>query len=175
MTIHKLEIVSHPHGIENIGDVAAYILSACGGKLPMMRLQLLAYYICAWDLAFHTQPLIETEFQAWVHGPVSRDLWNICGISARTLSVMSMVSDADVNGSPERLSPEGRVHIDDVLSSYGHLGMGELSDLVRSETPWLNARGDAEPAQKCATVILPQVMQEFYRIQAGKAFSAEVL
>jgi len=55
-------------------QLANYLL-AVAGPMPHLKLQKLAYYVEAWHLAYFGEPLIEDNFQAWLHGPVSPRIW----------------------------------------------------------------------------------------------------
>ena len=55
-------------------DVAKYILEQLG-PLSTMKLQKLCYYAQAWSLAWDEEPLFPHEFEAWVNGPVCRELF----------------------------------------------------------------------------------------------------
>ena len=60
--------------IYNIKDVANWFLQH--QTMPHKKLQKLCYYAQAWNLVFNGQKMFNGEFEAWVHEPVNRSLWN---------------------------------------------------------------------------------------------------
>ncbi|NJM61724.1 MAG: DUF4065 domain-containing protein, partial [Oscillatoriales cyanobacterium RU_3_3] len=61
-------------------DVARYFLCRVdresGDTISLLKLQKLVYYAQAWSLVFRSQPLFFQDVEAWVSGPVVRDVWN---------------------------------------------------------------------------------------------------
>lgn len=66
----------------NINDIVDYIINRFerGGKndLTMLKLQKLLYYAQAWYLVNKgkNKRLFIGKFEAWVHGPVNREIFN---------------------------------------------------------------------------------------------------
>ena len=58
----------------SIFDIANWFLHkvTCDQK----KLQKLCYYAQAWHLAMYGSELCTASFEAWVHGPVNRMLWD---------------------------------------------------------------------------------------------------
>lgn len=61
-------------------ELAIYVFARIQ-RLNHMKLQKLIYYIDAWHLVFFYEPLINENFEAWVHGPVVREVWDFLKIS----------------------------------------------------------------------------------------------
>ncbi|MDB6118895.1 MAG: putative prophage protein, partial [Verrucomicrobiaceae bacterium] len=64
----------------NALDVAKYFLSKAdadeaGDVISNLKLQKLLYYAQGFHLALTGAPLFEEDIQAWVHGPVVREVW----------------------------------------------------------------------------------------------------
>ena len=62
-----------------INDTADYIISKLNDgrtSLNVLKLQKLMYYCQAWSLALREMRLFSGVFQAWVHGPVNRALYD---------------------------------------------------------------------------------------------------
>ena len=60
-------------GKYSVFDIANWFLSK--GEMTHKKLQKLCYYAQAWCYALKDYRLENTDFQAWVHGPVSPALW----------------------------------------------------------------------------------------------------
>ena len=60
--------------MNNVFDVAEYILSQTG-TISAMKLQKLIYYCQAWSLVWDDKKLFPEKIEAWISGPVIRDLY----------------------------------------------------------------------------------------------------
>ncbi|MBF4344554.1 DUF4065 domain-containing protein, partial [Vibrio anguillarum] len=122
---------------ESVNDVCDYVIDKVtdsGESLSNLKLQKLVYYVQAWYLAFENSSLCDEKFEAWVHGPVSRALFN------RFASDKSLYSDiyrSDMRDgfTPANLSAEARAHIDRVLSVYAKFSGQQLEDMTHKEDP----------------------------------------
>lgn len=64
-----------PKTVDSI-NLAQYVLAKVG-KANHLKLQKLVYYVEAYHLAyFDGESIISDQFEAWLHGPVSRKLWD---------------------------------------------------------------------------------------------------
>lgn len=71
----KIEIVNKPIKAD-ITDVADWFLLK--GNMSNKKIQKLCYYAEAWSLTLLDQHIADhSEFEAWVHGPVNRTLYQI--------------------------------------------------------------------------------------------------
>lgn len=148
-----------------VHDVADYIvlkLDAAGAGLNVLKLQKLVYYAQAWRLALAGDKLFEGRFQAWIHGPVSRQLYD-------RFSATHMMYDAVRAGdirqefNPENMPAHLREHIDEVLEAYAHFSGPQLETMTHSEEPWIRARGNRKPSERCETEIDESLMASFYK------------
>ncbi|MBS1456852.1 MAG: DUF4065 domain-containing protein, partial [Clostridium sp.] len=46
------------------------------GSMSNKKLQKICYYIYSWYLTLYNHKIAPLKFEAWVHGPVSRELYN---------------------------------------------------------------------------------------------------
>ena len=60
-------------GRYSVFDIANWFLSK--GEMTQKKVQKLCYYAQAWCYALKGYRLEDTDYQAWVHGPVSPALW----------------------------------------------------------------------------------------------------
>lgn len=136
-----------------IQDLANWFLS----KEPMThkKLQKLCYYAVAWGYTLTDKKIVKNDkFEAWVHGPVSKTLYNT------------------YKGNGWNLIPEfkGGVTFPDNITeilqavwlTYGMKGGNELEALSHSERPWVEARGGLADSEKTSNNIDISVMKEFY-------------
>jgi uncharacterized phage-associated protein len=153
----------------DINDVSDYIIvktSEAGVPMNLLKLQKLLYYCEAWHQAFYDQPLTGELFQAWVHGPVNRSVYDRYKDSKVLYSDVA-VSDISTSFVPETLSEKERAHVDSVLEAYGKFSGTELEQMTHREIPWVQARGNRRSSERCEETIDPKLMGSYYwaRIQ----------
>jgi uncharacterized phage-associated protein len=146
-------------------DLANYILA----KVPdvkHLKLQKLLYYIEAWHLALEDESIIQDDFQAWVHGPVSQKIWHIYKAQSTLYNIISFdqgEAEAAVRKLDGTLSPEQKELIADVLEEYGSKTAYALECLTHSEEPWRAARKGVPDGEASNNVISKDMMKKFYR------------
>lgn len=130
--------------------------------LSLLKLQKLLYYVQAWYLVYNDgNPLFDNDFQAWVHGPVCREVYDRFNIKYRlydSLSSEEIGDNLDVSG----LSADELSFIDSVLDVYARYSGTQLEQLTHRELPWREARGNISPAARCENIISRSVMKDFY-------------
>lgn len=137
-----------------------------GGAMSHLKLQKVLYYIQAYHLAYFNLPLIEDDFQAWVHGPVSRKVFN----NVRDLSVLydeihyfQAEGEEHIEKKMAHLVKDQLELIDEIILEYGALSGIQLESLTHSESPWINARRGFGASQRCEEIISKDVMRTFYK------------
>lgn len=159
------EYVSENIKPEDVGkytvfDIANWFLS----KAPMThkKLQKLCYYAQAWCYALNDYRLERTDFQAWVHGPVSPALWN-------RFKEFGMATIRLKNNVSVKLDKKDVELLENVWDTYGDESGNALEILTHREIPWITARKGYGTEEKCTVVISPELMRTFYRsIYIGK-------
>lgn len=147
--------------IDNVVDYIIIKATEAGVALNVLKLQKLTYYCQSWNLAFDMGPLFEGKFQAWVHGPVSRALYDRFK-DEKSLYSMVTRDDASDGFTMDSLSATERELIDAVLNAYGGFTGDQLENLTHQEDPWVNARGTCSPTERCENEIDENVMKTFY-------------
>lgn len=98
-----------------------------------MKLQKLVYLAQGWNLAITENPMFRGDFEAWVNGPVSRDLF-------RYHRRMFHISRMDA-GDENELSGKDKIVLKGVIDNYGSLSGQQLGALTHvNGTPWDVAR-----------------------------------
>jgi uncharacterized phage-associated protein len=138
----------------NIFDVANWFLS----KEPMSRkkLQKLCYYAQAWSYALRDKPIADTEFQAWVHGPVSPELYK--KYASNGFSDLFPDENISLNFTADELEI-----LNSVWETYGESTGNSLEVLTHGELPWINARNGCASDAICHNAISPDDMVKYYR------------
>lgn len=134
-------------------EIADYFLSR--EEMTNKKLQKLCYYAQAWYLALYNRPLINTNFEAWVHGPVSRILY-------------SKYKNFKANPIPQNIEYTPSFgedilnHLETVFNTYGSFNGDQLEILTHSEEPWINARQGYEEWEPCNVEISQDIMKNYY-------------
>lgn len=146
-----------------LNDACDYIISKTEQDgLNLLKLQKLLYYCQAWHLAFEKGSLFEGRFQAWVHGPVNRQIYDRFKDSKFLYSVVS-ASDIQPDFSYEKLTVDERAQIDAVLSVYARFTSDQLEEMTHREDPWIIARGGIPLHERCENEIDESLMEEYYK------------
>lgn len=138
-----------------VKDVAAYILRT-SGPMSAMKLQKLVYYSQAWSLAIRGKRLFVEQVQAWAHGPVVYELFEM---HRGQYAVSRLPADS------QELVAEDRRHVDRVLGHYARMTADALSKLTHAEGPWLTARAGVPEGERASAVITAEAMGKFYATQ----------
>ena len=139
-----------------------------GDSVSHKKLQKLLYYVEAWHLVNFGVPILEEDFQAWVHGPVIPQLYQkLKEFGFNDLKVINEEEetvDKEIEAIIEKnnLDPEKVEFIHSVLDNYGSLTSFELEMLSHSEKPWIEARGNCAPHERCTSIISKDSMLSFY-------------
>lgn len=146
--------------VEQITEVAKYFLSR--EAMTHKKLQKLCYYAQAWYLANYEKPLFQSHFEAWVHGPVSPELYSIY----RDWGWLPISQSADVQAALS--NPGTASFLDRVYHTYGHYTGDQLENISHQEDPWSNARIGYSKEDYCRNIISEKQMQEYYGKRIGK-------
>ncbi|EMX52731.1 TPA: Panacea domain-containing protein [Escherichia coli] len=152
-----------PMAVTTLNSVADYLLCFAqehGDVMTPLKLQKMVFYADAWYMALNGgQELIPDQFEAWVHGPVARELYS------RFADYKWRPIDEEIQ-CPE-LSEEIKKHLDEIYQVFGGYSAYELEQLTHQEKPWLLAREGVPADAPCRNVIDKKVTAEFYRSMAS--------
>ncbi|MFT4073223.1 MAG: DUF4065 domain-containing protein [Dysgonamonadaceae bacterium] len=148
----------------SINDIADYIILKVKAEdgfasLINLKLQKLLYYIQAWSYGINNQPLFDGEFQAWIHGPVNKAIYDRFNA---TKYLYSEIDLSDVINNNVTLDNTDAEFVDFILENYLKYSGAELEKLSHSELPWKNTRDSLGPNDRCEKKISPQLMTEYY-------------
>jgi uncharacterized phage-associated protein len=147
-------------------ELSRYLLAKYGG-MSHLKLQKLVYYVEAWHLAYFGESIMDDEFEAWMHGPVSQKIWykfkdfefplhNI--LTVKAVEAPKIIADFE-----SKLISDQKDLISDVLQEYADKSAYYLECLTHSELPWVEARNGCPPDMKCSNKISKKTMRNFYR------------
>lgn len=139
--------------MESIYDVAHYFLHR--ESMSHKKLQKMCYYAQAWYLANYRSALVPNRFEAWVHGPVSPDLYNVY----RDWGWEDIpVYNGNINFEQENTES----FLNQVYDVYGDYTADELEMITHRELPWKNARKGISAGEYSRNPILLSDMRDYY-------------
>ncbi|MDR2853090.1 MAG: DUF4065 domain-containing protein [Burkholderiaceae bacterium] len=115
-------------------------------ELTHLKLQKLAFFMHAWNLALDDTPLINEQPQAWPYGPVFSTLYqDLKGFGSkpieRYIKEIEPQSGREVALIPSLKDKKFWALADQVWDRYGGLTAAQLSSLSHTEGgPWMQAR-----------------------------------
>lgn len=145
-------------------DLATYIV-AKASPLNHLKLQKLLYYVEAYHLAYFEESIIDDDFEAWLHGPVSRKLWDALKPHANIYDNVHLKKDKReiIKHFRGQVADEQKELIDDVLKEYGSESAYRLECMTHAETPWKEARRGYAPDDNCEAKISKDLMRNYYK------------
>lgn len=131
-----------------IDVVVDYLLSQCR-DITNMALQKALYYVQGFYYAFYRTFLFTEDCEAWVHGPVYRDIYR--RYSSYCFDAIDNVSEFDIS----YLSGEEKLLLDSIVRHVCCYSGKTLEAFTHTETPWVSARTGL-PAEASSNRIIPK-------------------
>lgn len=140
----------------DVFTVAKYFLQQ--NSMTHKKLQKLCYYAQAWHCAFYkNKPLFENRIEAWVHGPVSPELYaRYSGYGWNEIPQLDITEEIDITRKEKKL-------LDQIWEIYGKYDATQLEILSHTEEPWKNARNGIEELVSSNEEITYEAMGQYYR------------
>jgi uncharacterized phage-associated protein len=144
-------------------NLSYYILSFVHAS--QFKIQKLVYYSEGWHLAYFERPLIDEEFEAWVHGPAVRSLWDhYKGRSYTTEFYLPPERSGKIREYFTRILRLEQIElISDVIKEYGDKSAYHLEALSHSELPWREARNGRSQSERSEAIISKETMKKYYQ------------
>jgi uncharacterized phage-associated protein len=125
-----------------------------GDVITHLKLQKLLYFAQAWHLANKGESLFNDEIQAWAHGPVVRSIYD--RFKGKSWDALDAV-EAETK-IPKRIAN----YMEKVFEMYGKYSAKHLEAMTHQHSPWIEARGNLEPEERCENIISKSSMRDFY-------------
>lgn len=142
------------NNMHTVFDIANWFLKK--QSMTHKKLQKMCYYAQAWSYALKNRPIMDAEFEAWVHGPVCRELYE----KYKGNYLVELTADP---GFDLHFSPGDEELLESVFETYGEFSGNALEVLTHSETPWINARSGCMNSERCNNPISTEDMKQYYK------------
>ncbi len=150
----------------NVNDVVDYIVLRVNqdetNVLINLKLQKLLYYTQAWHLGINNRRLFNGNFQAWIHGPVNREIYDRFNNMGKSLYSEIYVNDVKNREIMGCIGQNDSDFINFILDNYVRFSPTELEQMTHEEEPWVKARGGLSPLERCENIIRDEWMVEYY-------------
>jgi uncharacterized phage-associated protein len=139
-------------------EIARWFINATdresGDDITHLKVQKLLYYAQGWHLAHFDEPLFNEEMEAWAHGPVEVSVWE----SFRGYGFNSIPEQENAR----RFDDRTRRLLVSVDRKYGIYTAKRLERMTHQEPPWLRARGDLPPDERCNEIVSKSEMKRYF-------------
>lgn len=133
------------------------------GPMSHLKLQKLLFYCDAYCLAYTGEELVTDEFEAWVHGPVSRKVYaNLKDVSILYADLTYVDKGIDVDAEFDKLNSSKKDVVKEVLRVLSTWTGLQLESSTHKEQPWIEARAGYGQGEKCNTPISKATTRSFY-------------
>ena len=163
-------------GMENLFSVSnkmlgviAYVFDRLEEVTPL-TLQKLLYFIQGIYLAFYGKPVFNEDCQAWVHGPVYPEVYDL--FKDFKYNPIDDARFALLEGAEDVLMDDEKRIIDLVVNTFGMYGGKTLERITHHETPWKEARkGYGDGIHSHETIPKDRIMK--YYITVNKQYGID--
>jgi putative zinc finger/helix-turn-helix YgiT family protein len=135
--------------------VIDYLLCKCEDITPL-ALQKALYYVQGFYFAFMEEFLFPDDCEAWVHGPVYKDIYD------RYSSYRFDPIDSSEKCDESVLTIYEKAIIDSVIKNFCCYSGKTLEGFTHSETPWLKTRGDLPITVSSNRTIHKKVIGDYF-------------
>ena len=140
---------------------AKYLLYRCEDITPM-ALQKALYYVQGFHYAFTGSFLFSNDCEAWVHGPVYRDIYN--RYADYRFNPIEGENDFDVSV----FTGTEKAVIDSVVLYLCCYSGKVLENFTHSEVPWIKTRGDLPAYVNSNRIINKEMIGEYFTAVKAK-------
>lgn len=157
----------------NLRLMSEYVILFCqnsGVTISPLKLQKLLYYIQSWHIAkLEKELLFDSLPEAWVNGPVYREVYNIYKETFfRNDNILTDLDELELSNKLQEKQSELELIenqlklVNAVLGAYSKLSDERLVLMTHSEDPWNEARRGFSPIQRCETKLSVETMYNYF-------------
>lgn len=145
---------------EKMIQVIARVFEKLEEVTPLM-LQKLLYFIQGIYSAVYGVPVFEEDCQAWVHGPVYRDVYDL--FKDFKYSPIDDARFARLEGAADALTAREKEIVDLVTATFGVYGGKVLERITHNEDPWRQARAGYADGIPSSEVVTKESIRKYYK------------
>ena len=132
-----------------------YIINKCK-EVTHLPLQKMLYYAQGFYMAFYKVEFFESDCEAWVHGPVYREIYN----QFKEYKYHTIENKNNIR--LELFTNEEIEILDSVCENFGCYSGTMLESFTHDEDPWRIARGELDEKEKSDKIIEKKIINEYF-------------
>lgn len=137
------------------------------GPMSHLKMQKLLFYCDAYHLAYFDCELITDKFEAWVHGPVSRIVYN--SFKDKSVLYADLYFNQNEADNPDEdfnrlLSSQSQL-VTEILDNLSQWSDIDLETSTHKEKPWIEARKGYALGDKCSVEISKETTRLYYKAE----------
>lgn len=140
-------------------QIISYIFERLEEVTPLM-LQKLLYFVQGVSCALYKEPLLSEDCQAWVHGPVYPQVYDM--FRDFKFNPIEDARFAILEGMEDALDEKKRRVVDLVVDTFGEYGGKRLEKITHEEKPWKIARKGYSDGIRSNEIILKENIAAYY-------------
>ncbi|WP_051101888.1 Panacea domain-containing protein [Solimonas variicoloris] len=152
-------------------DVAKWLINRThaddevGAAITHLKVQKLLYYTEAWSQVLRGKPFMQEDFQAWAHGPVVQEVFDVFR-DKKWESLPPQQLDVEFDDEEREL-------LEQVYDVYGEISAKKLEAMTHGERPWISARNGLPAEARCNAIISKASIKEFFQDKYKEALADE--
>ncbi len=138
--------------------IAKHIIARMGDITPL-ALQKILYYIQGFSLALYNREMFNDRCEAWVHGPVYREIYDrFAYYSYNSIDSSEFDEYKNIN-----LNEEEQKLVDEISNDFGCYSGKTLEKMTHYSLPWTNAREGIDENEASNKEILESDMTDYFK------------
>ena len=142
-------------------QVIACIFNNLKEVTPLM-LQKLLYFIQGVYFALYKKPLFEEDCEAWIHGPVYREVYFL--FQDFKYNPIDDARFALIGGTENTLTDDEKRVVDLVAKTFGVYGAKILEKITHNELPWVEARNGYDDSTPSNEILSKKSIMNYYTL-----------
>lgn len=141
--------------LSKIDEVIDYVLIECEDITPL-ALQKVLYYIQGFYYAFYEKFEFDDDCEAWVHGPVYKDIYvRYCQYRFDPIESLK-------ESNTSMLTTTEKAIIDSVIKNLSCYSGKTLEKFTHFEKPWLETRGELLPNVASSRIVEKELIGQYF-------------
>jgi len=154
--LEEISSTTEPETESKIDSIVKYLLSNSADITPL-ALQKLLYYAQSFHKVFFDNYLFSEDCEAWVHGPVYRDIYyKYKGYG------YDLIEDNDIMYKDIQLTETEKGILDSIIANFGCYSGKVLERMTHEEAPWRLARKGLKPNENSNRIIKKDLLGDYF-------------
>ena len=154
--IDEITATVEPKTEDKIDSVVKYILKEAADITPL-ALQKLLYYTQSFYKVFYDEFLFEEDCEAWIHGPVYRDIYY-----KYKKYGYDPIENNNIDFKEIELNKPEKEILDSVINNFGRYSGKVLEEMTHKEKPWLITRKGLKDDETCSRIIKKELIDDYF-------------